>query len=219
MKITAVDIYDVAFQSAWNPILIRVSTDEGIEGVGEVALAYGAGSDAALGMVKQLAERFLLGADPMRVEEMWKTLFFRTFWGQGGGTVVYGGISTIDQALWDIKGKAYNAPVYELLGGRVHDELRVYCNGWLGDEYAPASNEHIERPEQYAQRAAEVAAMGYDALKFDPFSAPRDSGWKPRERLLEPERGDLAFERVGCARGRGPRRGHPGGGAWLSGRE
>lgn len=200
MRIVAADIYDVNLHPWKPPVVLRLTTDEGIYGIGEFALCYGTGRRAALGMLHDMVESFVIGADPLRIEEMWKTLFYRTFWGQGGGTVVYGGISTIDQALWDIKGKAHNAPVYELLGGRVHDELRVYCNGWLGDEYAPASDEYVETPEEYGQRAAQVVAMGYDAIKFDPFSAPRDSGWKPRERLLEPERGDLAFDRVKAVR-------------------
>jgi galactonate dehydratase len=200
MRIVAADIYDVDLHPWKPPVILRLTTDEGIYGLGEFALCYGTGRRAALGMLHDMVERFVIGADPLRVEEMWKTLFFRTFWGQGGGPVVYGGISTIDQALWDIKGKAYGAPIYELLGGRVHDSLRVYCNGWLGDEYAPANNAPIETPEDYAERVAEVAAMGYDALKFDPFAAPRGSGWKPRQRLLEPERADLAYERVKAVR-------------------
>ncbi|MBC7317422.1 MAG: hypothetical protein H5T70_13445, partial [Chloroflexi bacterium] len=118
-------------QSAgWNPVLLRLKTDEGIEGIGEVALAYGTGSAAGVGMLKQMIERFVLGADPHRVEQMWHTLFRRTFWGQGGGPVVYGAMSAIDMALWDIKGKALGVPVYELLGGKVNDKLRVYANGW-----------------------------------------------------------------------------------------
>ncbi len=200
MRIVAADIYDVNLHPWKPPVILRLITDEGLYGVGEFALSYGTGRRAALGMLHDMVEQFVIGADPLLIEDMWKTLFFRTFWGQGGGPVVYGGISTIDQALWDIKGKAYGAPVYELLGGRVHDSLRVYCNGWLGDEYAPASDLHVETPEEYGQRAAEVVAMGYDALKFDPFSAPRGSGWKPRERLLERERADLAYERVKAVR-------------------
>ena len=162
------------------PIVLRLITDEGIYGIGEFPLCYGIGRRSAMTMLEEMVEQYVIGADPLRIEQVWKDLFFRTFWAQGGGPVVYGGMSTIDEALWDIKGKAANLPVYDLLGGRVHDDIHVYCNGWLGSEYAPAP-EHIE-PEAYGERAAQVVAMGYDALKFDPFSAPRNSNWGPRER-------------------------------------
>jgi galactonate dehydratase len=151
-------------------------------------------------MLQEMVEQFVIGADPTRIEHVWKSIFFRTFWGQGGGPVHYGGMSTIDQALWDIKGKALGVPVYELLGGRVRDDIWVYCNGWLGDEYAPAPDARVESPEEYGERAAQVVAMGYNALKFDPFSAPAGSGWGPRERILEAARGELAYRRVRAVR-------------------
>ena len=109
MKITKVEIFHVKHEpevSGFTPVIVRIHTDEGIHGVGELALAYGTGSQAGVGMLRQMAERFLLGADPFRIEEMWHTLYHRTFWGQGGGPVVYGAISAIDEALWDVKGKA-----------------------------------------------------------------------------------------------------------------
>jgi galactonate dehydratase len=199
MRVVAADLYDVNLHPWKPPIVLRLITDEGLYGLGEFPLAYGVGRRSAIAMVQEMVEQYVIGADPLRIEEMWKNLFYRTFWGQGGGPVVYGGISTIDEALWDIKGKAHGVPVYELLGGKVRDDLHVYCNGWLGDEYAPAP-EHIESPEAYGERAAGVVAMGYDAIKFDPFSAPRNSGWKARERLLEPERGELAYQRVRAVR-------------------
>ncbi len=199
MKITAVDIYDVAFLPNWNPIFIRISTDEDLDGVGEVALAYGAGSTAAVGMVKQLAERFLLGADPFRIEAMWHTLYRRTFWGQGGGPVIYGAMSAIDAALWDIKGKAYDVPSHELLGGRVNDKLRLYANGW----YAAMTNSATatcDAPEEYAEAAQRVVADGYTALKFDPFFDLSGQGPRLPERVLPKRISDLAYERVAAVR-------------------
>src|SRR5690606_5820066 len=106
-------------------------------GVGEVGLAYGVGGSAGAGMVKNLAESFLIGADPFRIEYLWDLMYRRTFWGQGGGPVIFGGMSAIDHALWDIKGKALGVPVYELLGGKVHDKLLVYANGWYHAYNAP----------------------------------------------------------------------------------
>ncbi|MGI6367071.1 MAG: mandelate racemase/muconate lactonizing enzyme family protein [Anaerolineae bacterium] len=199
MRVIAADIIDVTLHPHKPPVILRLITDEGLYGVGEFPLSYGIGRSAALAMLQEMVEQYVIGQDPARVEKIWKDIFFRTFWAQGGGPVVYGGLSTIDMALWDIKGKAANLPVYDLLGGRMRDDLHVYCNGWLGTEFAPAPD-HIESPEAYGERAAMVVSMGYDALKFDPFSAPRGSGWGPRERLLEPERGELAYQRVKAVR-------------------
>lgn len=117
MKIIAADICDIDLHPWKPPIILRLITDEGIYGLGEFPLAYGTGRQAAIAMTKEMVEHYVIGADPMQIEAMWHTLFRRTFWGQGGGPVVYGGISTIDEALWDIKGKALGRPIYDLLGG------------------------------------------------------------------------------------------------------
>ncbi len=142
-------------------------------------------------MLRNMAEGFLIGANPFRIEEMWDTLFRRTFWGQGGGPVVYGAMSAIDEALWDIKGKALGVPVYELLGGRVWDKLRVYANGWYHGCYSP---------EEYAERAQQVVADGYTAMKFDPFAYSADGRWDYPRRALDPQRADLAYARVEAVR-------------------
>ncbi len=171
MKIISVDIIDVKnpIQSAvakWRPVVVRINTDEGISGFGEVGLAYGVGASAGYGMVKDFA-RLLLGVDPMRSEFLWDKLQKKTFWGQGGGTVVSAGMSAIDVALWDIKGKALGVPCYQLLGGKCRDELRTYASqlqfGW-GD---PEKKEHLTTPEQYAAAAVRAVEEGYDAIKVD----------------------------------------------------
>jgi galactonate dehydratase len=200
MRIVAADIYDVDLHHWKPPIILRLITDEGLYGLGEFPLAYGAGRKAAIGMLQDLIEGWVLGADPLRVEAMWHTLFRRTFWGQGGGPIIYGGISTIDQALWDIKGKAAGCPVYELLGGRVRDDVRVYANGWYSAEWAPEDHRRPVTPDEFADIAAKVVALGYDALKFNPFGAPPGSGWPDHERLLDPRRADLGYERVAAVR-------------------
>jgi galactonate dehydratase len=194
MKITEVEIWDVKLSptvTSWNPVVVRVHTDEGISGVGEVALAYGVGSAAGLGMARNLAERFLIGADPFRIEYLWDQMFRKTFWGQGGGPVVFGGMSAIDEALWDIKGKALGVPAYELLGGRCWDRLRVYANGWYHG---------CVTPQDYAEAAQRVVADGYTAMKFDPFAVAPDGRWDYPRRALDAERADLAFERVAAVR-------------------
>ena len=190
MKITDVEIFDVTLDG-WNPVLVRINTDEGISGVGEVALAYGVGSSAGVGMARDLAERFLLDADPFQIEQLWDRMYRKTFWAQGGGPVVFGGMSAIDEALWDIKGKALNVPVYELLGGRCWDRLRVYANGWYRG---------CVTPEAYAEAAQRVVADGYTAMKFDPFAVTPEGEWDYTRRALSRERADLAVERVAAVR-------------------
>ena len=95
MKIASADIYDCDLypeNPSWNPVILRLRSDDGIDGLGEVALAYGTGSAAGLGMLKQMVERFVIGADAGRIEQMLHTLYRQTFWGQGGGPVVYGAL-------------------------------------------------------------------------------------------------------------------------------
>jgi len=194
MRITEVEIFDVKLAptvTTWSPVIVRINTDEGISGVGEVALAYGVGSAAGSGMVLNLAEHFLIGADPFRIEHLWDTMYRQTFWAQGGGPVVFGGMSAIDEALWDIKGKALGVPVYELLGGRCRDTLRVYANGWYHG---------CVEPEQYAEAAQQVVADGYSAMKFDPFAYSPQGKWDYPGRALDPQRADLAYERVKAVR-------------------
>jgi galactonate dehydratase len=200
MRIVAADIYDVNLHEWKPPIILRLITDEGLYGLGEFPLAYGTGRQAAIGILKDMVEGFVLGADPMLVEKMWHTLFRRTFWGQGGGTIIYGGMSTIDEALWDIKGKALGRPIYDLLGGKVRDSIRCYANGWYSAEWAPGNNWRPITPEEFGSLSKEVVAMGYDALKFNPFGAPPGVDWPENERILDPRRADLGFERVAAVR-------------------
>ena len=121
MKITSVDVCQIpsgnagAKRGAWSPVIVRVNTDEGISGFGEVGLAYGKGFRGGYGMVLDFAET-IIGEDPMNSEKIWQNIFRNTFWGMGGGTVVSAAMSGIDIALWDIKGKALGVPVYQLLG-------------------------------------------------------------------------------------------------------
>jgi len=196
VKIREVEIFDVDLKfiqgsSRWNPVIIRIHTDEGISGVGEVGLAYGTGSAAAVGMLRDLTEQFLIGADPFRVEYLWNKMYRDTFWAQGGGPVIYGGMSAINEALLDIKGKALKVPVFELLGGRCWDTLRVYANGWYDE---------CITPEQYADAAQRVVADGYTALKFDPFAIDEDGVWRYPNRHLTNEKAKLAYERVRAVR-------------------
>ena len=90
-----------------------------------------------------------------------------SFWGLGGGPVLYSAMSAIDTALWDIKGKALGVPVYQLLGGKVNDKLRTYASQLQFDWDSEISK--LIEPEQYAEAALKAVAQGYDAVKVDPI--------------------------------------------------
>lgn len=174
MKITKIDLlYSNPVEDGWRPLFCRIYTDEGIFGDGEVALSYGGASHAAFGMMQDMAG-MLIGMNPLEHETIWQKLYQGCFWGRGGGPVVFGGISGFDIALWDIKGKAYQAPVYELLGGKQRKELRAYAsqlqNGW-GEGRCPART-----PEDYARQAQIAVEKGFDAVKINFLTFRPDEG-------------------------------------------
>ena len=207
MKITKIDIFmeDLPVEQfkkgTWCPILCRVYTDEGIYGDGEAALAYGNAQNAAFGMVKDLA-KLVIGMDPLDNEVIWDKLYKTTFWGQGGGPVVNAGISAIDIALWDIKGKYFNVPVYKLLGGKRRDNLRCYASqlqfGWSDHGEVMAST------EDYVNVCKKAVDEGYDAVKIDFFTFDRDgrafAKMEEMQRLLKPYYVQLVEERVAACR-------------------
>lgn len=170
MKIVKAEIFDMDMgPSVWDhPIIVRLTTDDGITGLGEVGLAYGTGHSAGAGYARNIAETFILGADPFKTEKLWENMFRNTFWALGGGPVVYGGMSAFDEACWDIKGKALKLPVYQLLGGKTNESLRAYASqlqfGWR-PEFT-----FLLKPEEYADEARKAVAEGYDAIKVDPCS-------------------------------------------------
>ena len=115
MKITSIDVFDFAKCLNYEdcaPICIRINTDAGICGFGEVGLAYGNAHYAGVGIVRDFGQ-LIIGMDPLNIEAIREKLFRTTFWGMGGGTVINAGMSAIDIALWDIKGKAAQMPVYD----------------------------------------------------------------------------------------------------------
>jgi L-alanine-DL-glutamate epimerase-like enolase superfamily enzyme len=205
MKITSVEIFRI--KADWtnaanrlSPVIIRINTDEGISGLGEVGLAFGVGADGGVGYVRDIAEGFLLGADPMKIEGIWETLFRKSFWALGGGPIVYGGISAVDIACWDIKGKAMKQPVYQLLGGKTNERLRTYASqlqfGWDPMNPVPAKT-----PEDYAEQAMKALAQGYDAVKVNPlmFDDKGVRGWN-NLKILSSERVKLVYNRIKAIR-------------------
>ena len=204
MKITKVDVMLVDVNPTdnpgWEPIVCRVYTDSGIYGDGEAALAYGRASRAAFGMIQDLAG-LIIGMDPLDNEVIWEKLYKSTFWGQNGGPVVFAGISALDIALWDIKGKFFNVPVYKLLGGKMRSKLRCYASqlqfGW-GDKKTPAYS-----VEDYVANARKAVAEGYDAIKIDFFTfAPDGHRFCSEEttRVQRPEVVNMIRERIAAVR-------------------
>ena len=154
MKIIDIKPFVVdCFRTNW--VFVKVYTDEGIEGVGEATLEY---KEKALVGAIEHAKEALVGKDPMRIEEHVHNLYRDAYW--RGGAVLMSAISGIEMALWDIKGKALGVPVYQLLGGKMRDDVRIYVNGW----FAGATE-----PEQFGQKAAEAVKRGVTAMKWDPF--------------------------------------------------
>ena len=177
MKITKVEALEIELSgqcgiASWRPVYARIHTDEGLTGMGEVGMAYGTGAPAAAPMILTLAERFLLGHDPQDTETIWEALLRRSFWAEGGGPVIFGAMSALDAALWDIKGKAAGLPVHRLLGAATPAPLRCYASqlqfGW--------NDTCIFHPDPAAYKeAAEVAtSQGYDCIKVDPIMVAPD---------------------------------------------
>ena len=169
MKINRVEIFDIHCpkRTMWNPIFVRIHTDEGLSGVGEAGLAYDLGHSAAAHMIKEIAEAMLIGFNPMNTELLWSRMLRESFWGLGGGPVLYAAMSAIDTALWDIKGKFFGVPVYQLLGGKTNGKLRTYASQLQFDWDKEITK--LTHPEQYAEAALKAVAEGYDAVKVDPI--------------------------------------------------
>ncbi len=154
MKITAIDTY-IAGNPWKNWLFTRVSTDDGIHGIGEGTLNYfGRTVEAAIHELSPL----ILGMDPFQVETISQKLIRDVY--SEGAQIHMCAVSAIEIALWDIIGKATNQPIYNLWGGRCHEKLRAYANGWYRGP---------RTPESFAEKAKIVAGRGYTALKFDPF--------------------------------------------------
>lgn len=188
-------------ERGWGPLLCRVYTDEGIYGDGEAALNFGGASNAAFGIMQDLAP-LLIGMDPLENEVIWNKLYRTCFWGRNGGPIVFAGISAFDIALWDIKGKAFGCPVYELLGGKQRDTLRAYAsqiqNGWGEAKSTPART-----PEDYAMFSKRAVEQGYDAIKTDFLLFKEDAGkYGDNEQccLLTPKFMDVIESRIAATR-------------------
>lgn len=146
MKITGYELFLVP--PRW--LFLKIETDQGITGWGEPVIE---GKAATVKAAVDELMLTLIGKDPMPIEDHWNVMYRGGFY--RGGPILMSAIAGIDQALWDIKGKFYNAPVYQLLGGKCRDTIKVYS--WIGGD----------RPADVGNAAKEMIAKGFTAVKMN----------------------------------------------------
>jgi galactonate dehydratase len=168
MKITAVKPYTTHPGWRKNLIFVKVETDAGIHGWGEAYSQYD--RDTAVMAQLDALGKYALGRDPFNIKHFTQ-IAFDDYAARRGSLELFCAISGVEQALWDIVGKVCGQPVYNLLGGRCRDKIRVYANGW---------SYQLKEPADYARAAEKVIKQGFNALKLDPLPAPWRS-WIPKE--------------------------------------
>ena len=146
MKISRISTYLV--RPRWG--FVEIETDDGLIGWGEPVIE---GKAATVQACVEEMKPYLIGADPMKIEDIWNVLYRAGFY--RGGPVIMSAIAGIDQALWDIKGKFYRAPVHDLIGGACREKMRVYC--WIGGD----------RPSDVGATALAKKNEGFTAIKMN----------------------------------------------------
>lgn len=148
-------------------IFVKLVTDDGIVGIGEIYAATFSAHIIAR-MAEDTMERFLVGHDPRNIESLWRQVYGRGY-SLRPDISVMGVLSGIELACWDIIGKACGQPVYQLLGGQVHDRLRTYTYIYpeSADAHDPSDPVYMD-PNAAAERAVSYVEQGFTALKFDP---------------------------------------------------
>jgi galactonate dehydratase len=171
MKIRSYELYQVP--PRW--LFLKIETDEGLTGWGEPVIEGKAATVKAA--VHELMEA-LIGKDPMNIEDHWNTMYRGGFY--RGGPILMSAIAGIDQALWDIKGKFFKAPIYQLLGGKCRDKMRVYS--WIGGD----------RPSDIGNLAKQARDNGFTAVKMN--------GTDEMQYIDSYKKIDWVLERVGALR-------------------
>ena len=149
-------------------IFAKIETDQGIFGIGCGTLNT---RTTAVAAVLESIEPVIINQDPFRIEHIWQDIFRGTFW--RGGPVLLSALSAVDMALWDIKGKALNTPVYNLLGGRCRDKIRMYihCGG--------------ATPDALCRNAERAIADGYTAIRICPHDNLADGFYEPGRQIRQ----------------------------------
>ncbi len=163
------------YQAAPRWLFLKIETDEGISGWGEPVIEGRAATVEAA--VHELGD-YLIGKDPARINDLWQVLYRGGFY--RGGAILMSAIAGIDQALWDIKGKALGVPVYQLLGGLVRERMKTYR--WVGGD----------RPADIVAQMRHYQTLGYDTFKFN--------GTEEMKLIDSPRAVDSAIEKVATIR-------------------
>ena len=171
MQVTDYEVYEVA--PRWQ--FLKLETDDGLIGWGEVyAKWHYAGAEpstASKAAIDQMMEKYVIGSDPLEIERLWERMYWSSFY--RGGAVHMSAIAGIDEALWDLKGKHFDAPIYELISGKTRDRVRLY-------HHASAEN------------AEEAIEDGFSAIKMGPRGT--------LNRVESPERVQAFVDRVARTR-------------------
>ena len=162
MKITDLRVFQTQGGHA-NWTFVKLYTDSGLTGVGEASLER---NDEVVVKALETFRDFLVGQDPFQIEYIWNALYKQTF--KYGQLIILTALSGIEQALWDIKGKALGVPVYELLGGKLRDKARAYANAWAFQKVVTSMTAE-DTPDSIAQNALKMVDKGFTAMKWDPF--------------------------------------------------
>lgn len=171
MKIKSYELFQVP--PRW--LFLKIETDEGIVGWGEPVIE---GKAATVGAAVHELMEYLIGKDPLNIEDHWNVMYRGGFY--RGGPILMSAIAGIDQALWDIKGKYYNAPVYELLGGKARESIKIYS--WIGGD----------RPSDVGDAAKDVVEKGFTAVKMN--------GTEELQYVDSYEKIDAVVERIAAVR-------------------
>ena len=159
MKVTRVTPFLADLGGAKNLLFVKVETDGGPHGWGECYTQ--ADRDTSIVALVEALGRYVVGREASDITHF-VHMAYHDFSAKRGAMDFWSAVSGIEQALWDIAGKKHGVPVYELLGGRCRDRIRVYANGWY-----PHGT-----PAEYADAAKATVGRGFNALKFDPFPGP-----------------------------------------------
>ena len=140
-----------------NFLIVKITTHDGVVGWGDGSCGWKEFPTAQ--MIQELAERYVVGMDPFRIEDFW----FKCYQVEHqDGPVMFSAMAGIETALWDIVGKISKQPVVNLVGGKIRDKVKAYANGWYSS---------VHDQKRLRKQVDSVLALGYRALKFDPFGA------------------------------------------------